>query len=91
MPTLASVRRENVASIARRVLAGCKNKERAGMQRELDQARRFTRDKHLDALEAERMEVLLGALESLECARPEQVKAALYLLRHLANTPCAEA
>jgi hypothetical protein len=31
------------------------------------------------------MEILMGALESLECAHPDQVKAAMYLLRHLAN------
>ncbi len=36
-------------------------------------------------LEAEKMEVLIGALESLESTRPERVDAARQLLEHLAK------
>jgi plasmid stability protein len=85
MPKLATPPIEDVASIARRVLTGCE-REQANLQKEVDRARKFTRGmRHLDAFETERMEVLMGALESLECARPDQVEAAIYLLRHLAN------
>jgi len=91
MPRAATAQREDVASIARRVLNGCE-REQTNLQKEVDRARRFTRGmSNLDAFETERMEVLMGALESLECASPDQVEAAMYLLRHLANNHATEA
>jgi hypothetical protein len=39
-----------------------------------------------DTYEAERAEILIGAIEMLACSRPERVNAALSLLEHLAGT-----
>jgi len=62
------------------------------MRKAIDCARQSTDSVPLlDAWETERLEVLIGALESLESDRPGQAEAALYLLQHLVSNSHAEA
>ncbi len=86
MSKFNSCQRQDVASIAGRVLVACKSGHDAGLFHEVARARSFTtRTQRFDTLEAERMDVLAGALESLAGARPDGVQAAMYVLEHLAS------
>ena len=76
----------NVASIATRVLAAWKSGHMQACPKELARAQELCKSLHpLETLEAERLEVLIGAIDSLGASRPEQVQAAIYLLEHLAH------
>ncbi|MBZ5610082.1 MAG: hypothetical protein LAP38_17605 [Acidobacteriia bacterium] len=75
--------REDVASLATLALAAHRAGRKAELRKEVARTEALARD--MDACEAEKMDVLMGAIESLECSRPEPVLAALHLLEHLAQ------
>ena len=76
----------NVANIAARVLFAYKFRPNRRLREEVACAQRFFLDtRGLDELECERLEVLRGAIESLDGPRREQVQAAVQLLEHLAS------
>jgi hypothetical protein len=77
---------QHVAQVAARVLFAYKYRPTRRLREEMAQAKRFShRIDGLDELESERLDVLRGAIESLDGARPEQVRAAVHLLEHLAK------
>ena len=88
MAQLMSWKAQNVASVAGRVLFAFKHQPDQGLRAEVARAQRFfDTTRRLDELEAEKLDVLRGAIESLDCPRPEKVRAAVYLLEHLASHP----
>ncbi|HLG96577.1 MAG TPA: hypothetical protein VKX49_09745 [Bryobacteraceae bacterium] len=77
---------QNVAAVASRVLFAYKYRPTRRLREEVAHARRFFhKTQGLDELETERLDVLRGAIESLDGPRPEQVRAAIHLLEHLAH------
>jgi hypothetical protein len=86
MSQFTSCGRSGVSSVARGVLHAFERGEAADHQRALAQAGLFVnRSARWDACEAERFDVLRGALEALEGPGPERIQAGLYLLEHLAG------
>ena len=76
----------DAGSIAARVLSVWRSRPEGGLRKELE----LTQDlaghgPNPSTYETERMEVLLGAIESLGSSRPERVRAALYVIEHLAS------
>jgi hypothetical protein len=86
MAKVPSPRAADAASIATRVLAAWKSGHKGACAKELARALELCRSLHPpETLEAERLEILTGAIESLGASRPEQVQAAIHLLEHLAH------
>jgi hypothetical protein len=82
-----SARAADVASIANHVLVEWKSGRGSTCSEELERAQQLAGDLRApDTYEAERAEILIGAIEMLACSRPERVNAALSLLEHLAGT-----
>jgi hypothetical protein len=76
----------DVASIANRVLAAWKSGQDGVCSRELARAQQLAKNLHASlTFESERVEVLIGAIQCLDGHRPEQVQAAIHLLKHLAG------
>ena len=76
--------RPDVAALARQVLAA----HREGQDASDTITFRCELYCH-DAFEAEKMDVLSSAVESLKASRPERVRAAIHLLEHLAGSSAA--
>jgi cell division FtsZ-interacting protein ZapD len=83
----------DVANIAGRILDAYRRERqgdlrKADLQKELDRARKLIRTiRPHTSLEQERLEVLEGAVDSLESAVSEQAWAAMYLLEQLSSVP----
>jgi hypothetical protein len=78
--------REGIAQVAGRILIARRNGEDAGLQQELEFARRFAAQaRGCSTLELERLEVLCGAAESLRYADGKQ-SGAVRLLEHLTGS-----
>jgi len=89
-------RHESVTCISSRILGAWNDGQEAALKEELGRAASLDTS-GMNAVEAERMEVLEGVLESLQqnlvpaeagassSARPSQVRAAVRLLEHLAS------
>jgi len=85
------VQPEGIAQVAGRILVAWRSGENAGLQRELEHARRLAAQTHqstmpemASTLEMERLEVLSSAVEALAKGRLEQA-GAVRLLEHLAK------
>ncbi len=86
MSQFTSYGRSGVSSVARGVLQAFERGEAADHQTALAQAGLFVhRSARWDACEAERLDVLRGALEALDGPKAERIQAGLYLLEHLAG------
>jgi len=81
MPQFSRCVRSDARSIAGRVLYEFQQGH-AGV----DAVEQLTEQVH-DAAEAERIEVLQGALQALSGNRQGQIEAGIYLLKHLASHP----
>jgi len=76
----------DAASLAAQLLTEWTSWPKSMLRRELAQFHELASQAPASSsLEAERIEVLLGAIESLESHRPERVQAGVYLLEHLAS------
>jgi hypothetical protein len=77
---------ESAASLAARILAAYSNGNVIDLPREIARTQ-FPPQcaSRIDTCEAEKRELLAGAVESLNSPRPERVRAAIHLLEHLAK------
>ncbi len=88
MPKFPSCAQPDAASIASHALYALRRGDAAGHQEALARAERLAlQSTVLDASDAERIEVLHGALQALTGPRQEQIQAGIYLLEHLASSP----
>lgn len=84
--TNAAVALMDAGSVAARILVEWKESPKNELRNELAWTYEMASLLPLrSTLEMERMEVLEGAIESLQSNRPERIKAALYVLNHLAT------
>jgi|HubBroStandDraft_1064217.scaffolds.fasta_scaffold237312_2 hypothetical protein len=76
----------NAGSIAARVLSVWRSQPEGGLRKELELSQDLaSQAPKPSTYETERMDVLLGAIEGLGSSRPERVRAALYVIEHLAS------
>jgi hypothetical protein len=76
----------DVAQIAGSILNAFQRSREAALVAALTEAERFVHEsRRLDTREAERLDVLRGAMKALEGPRQQQVQAGIYLLEHLAS------
>jgi hypothetical protein len=76
----------NAGSIAARVLSLWRSLPEGGLRKELELSQDLaSQAPKPSTYETERMDVLLGAIEGLGSSRPERVRAALYVIEHLAS------
>ncbi len=76
----------DAASLAAQLIEEWPSWPKSALRRELAQFQELASQvPPSSSLEAERIEVFLGATDSLDSDRPERVQAALYLLEHLAS------
>lgn len=88
MPKFPSCAQPDAAGIASQALGAFRRGDTAGRREALAKAERLAHQSTmLDASDAERVEVLHGALQALAGTRQEQVQAGIYLLEHLASSP----
>ena len=84
--TATALTGRDAGSVAAEILSGWSNGAQRVLWRETPIAQGLARQTPPPStFEAERIDVLLGAIESLESAAPERVRAALYILKHLAG------
>lgn len=77
---------KDAGDIAARVLSEWKSQPKGALRRELARVQELARQvPPSSSLEMEKIEVLLGAIESLQSDKPERIQAALYVLEHLAS------
>jgi hypothetical protein len=77
---------KDAGTIAARILSVWRSLPEGGLRKELECTQELASNAaSASTLETERIDVLLGAIESLGSNRPEQVRAALYVIEHLAN------
>jgi len=88
MSKFPSCAQPDAAVIASHALDALRRGDSAGRQEALARAERLAHQSTVvDASDAERIEVLHGALQALAGPRQEQVQAGIYLLEHLASRP----
>jgi len=88
MPHFPSRAQPDAASIASHALCALRRAGASDRDEALAKAERQAYELAvLDAGDAERIEVLHGALQALAGPRQDQVQAGIYLLEHLASCP----
>jgi hypothetical protein len=85
MGTQSRAGRADAASVAKRVLAAHRAGELTGLRQVFHTQALVHGMTEKDTGEAEKMELLMGAIESLESSGPEQSQAAIHLLEQLAR------
>jgi hypothetical protein len=89
MGTQSRAGRPDAANVAKRVLAAHRAGELPGLRQVFHTQALVHGMTEKDTCEAEKMELLMGAIESLESSGAEQSEAAVRLLEHLSKGAAA--